>query len=300
MELEKQIAENHRLREQIEQLTKRVEQSEKALEICKKDHNNVSSRIIAAQEEERKRMALELHDVLGKSLTAIKFSVENVIMTMTRWGNRESRIQLENVVSIIQDTIKETRDLTAALWPPVLADLGIVATISWYSREFEKIYPWVFVTQNIDVQENQIQDEIKIVIFRILQEAMNNSIKHSGCKNITITLQKICDTKNIEDRPLSYGYLEELPLKNISNRGNGIIFAVSDDGKGFTPPRNTNDSYSLCSIKSSREEKEDNCSKFGLLSMKERCRLSGGTLEIESLPDAGTTIRAFWSIDNLS
>ncbi len=285
--IENMIEENRKLKAEIAQMAKALEQSRQSLENCKRDHNNVSSMIIQAQENERKLMAFELHDVLGKSLTAIKFSVEHVLMTMTRWKKKDYRSQLENVVTIIQETIKETRELTTALWPPVLSDLGILATISWYSREFEKIYPWVFVSHKIEADENQIPDDIKIVIFRILQESMNNSIKHSGCKNIEITLEHIA---NIENRiSASDEVIKSDEIKFIG----GICFTVSDDGKGFTPPCNNNDSYLLCSIKSSTEE--DNCSKLGLVSMKERCRLSGGTLEIESATGKGTLIRAFWS-----
>lgn len=288
--IENLIEENRKLKAELAQVAKALEQSRQSLENCKRDHNNVSSMIIQAQENERKLMAFELHDVLGKSLTAIKFSVEHLLMTMTKWKKKEYKSQLENVVTIIQETIKETRELTTALWPPVLSDLGILATISWYSREFEKIYPWVFVSHKIAADENQIPDDIKIVIFRILQESMNNSIKHSGCKNIEITLEKINHKSPFYNSSVKCNPSEKSAWD--SNMMSGIRFAVSDNGRGFTPPHNNSDIIAQYNMDKSILNE---CSPgLGLLSMKERCRLSGGTLEIESATGSGTVIKAFW------
>lgn len=196
-ELENQILENLELK--------------KALENSEKERYKASSELIVAQENERKRMAFELHDVLGKSLTAIKFCVENIIFTKKILG-KNTRHQLENIVTMVQDTITETREITKNLWPPVLDDLGIVSTISWYAREFENIYPWIFVDLKISITEDEISDFIKIVIFRILQESMNNCVKHSECKNILICLE---------------------------NDSQGIKLVVEDDGKGFELRKNS-------------------------------------------------------------
>ncbi|MBF0468847.1 MAG: hypothetical protein HQK61_08185 [Desulfamplus sp.] len=296
--LQEQIDENLKLRADLEN--------------SEKERHALSSKLITAYEIERKRIAFELHDVLGKSLTAIKFSVENTLLTMNKWGNSKSCDQLENVVSIIQETIKETREITKNLWPPVLDDLGILATISWYSREFEKIYPWVFVNLDIDIEESQIADCIKIVIFRIMQEAMTNSIKHSGCCSIRITLEKINHADRISggytdhaDRIISGKDSQADPVSeesqsgkhyvepaDIKNNGGGIRLEIADNGKGFTPPPHPH--ASRHENAGNLNEKPPKIAGLGLLSMKERCALSGGFFEIRSACGSGTTIAAFW------
>ncbi|MBF0209249.1 MAG: hypothetical protein HQK68_00040 [Desulfamplus sp.] len=274
------IEENLKLKDELSRTKAQLNLCEQSLETCRQDHNDVYARIIEAQENERRQMAFELHDVLGKSLTAIKFSVEHAILTMGRWRNKNSIKQLQDVVVMVQETIKETREITTSLWPPVLSDLGIVATISWYSREFERIYPWVFINQAINVEESYIPDSIKIVIFRILQEAMNNSIKHSNCKNIDITLEKFFEPASKVDKTLI----------------RGVRFIVADNGKGFTPPiKKCN--FGTLAIQDEVKQLEDITPKgLGLLSMKERCKFSGGTFELKSSVELGTTITACWKI----
>jgi len=237
----KTIAENR-------QLENTLKRSEKRL-------HKLASDLIHAQENERKRLAFELHDVLGKSLTAIKFCVENIVVTKKHL-DKDTKGQLDTVVTMVQETIRETQEITKNLWPPVLDDLGILATISWYSRQFESTYPWIFIDQRVKITENEIPDLIKIVIFRILQEAMNNSVKHSECKNIRLSLTKI---------------------------SRGIQFIVADDGRGFVPKNTPHPIEARQGV--------------GLLSMKERSRLSGGIFEITSKPESGTLIKVTWPIN---
>ncbi|MBF0234630.1 MAG: hypothetical protein HQK65_16540, partial [Desulfamplus sp.] len=289
----------------LEQAEKSLKQAHNALQSSEEECHNLSSQLIEAQENERKQMAFELHDVLGKSLTAIKFSVEHTLLTMREWGNKKSRDQLQNVVTIIQETIKETRDLTKNLWPPVLDDLGILATISWYSREFEKIYPWLFVSQSINIEENQIPDHLKIVIFRILQEAMTNSIKHSGCKNIKISLdfneRTLFEKRDqIPEEKTDLLFTVQNNQSPLEKNDIGIRLVVADDGQGFSPDNHHHTHYRTESnyhpeSNNSRLFKDDRDSPgLGLLSMKERCRLSGGIFRLESACGSGTTITVLW------
>ena len=87
------------------------------------------------------------------------------------------------------------------LRPSVLDDLGILATIGWFTREFQKVYAHISVEKQISVQENEIPDSFKTAIFRVMQEAMNNVAKHSKADLIRLTLRKIEDRTelSIED-----------------------------------------------------------------------------------------------------
>lgn len=95
-----------------------------------------------------------------------------------------------------------------ALRPSILDDLGIVATLSWFCREFEKVYPTIHVERQARLREEEVPDSLKTVIYRVVQEALNNIAKHSGAKTVRIHLSK-------ED-----GTLE---------------LRIEDDGKGFDP-----------------------------------------------------------------
>ena len=77
------------------------------------------------------------------------------------------------------------------LRPSILDDLGILATIGWFTREFQKVYSHVSVEKQIPAEENQIPDSLKTVLFRVMQEAMNNVAKHSQATKVFLSLRKV-------------------------------------------------------------------------------------------------------------
>ena len=97
---------------------------------------------------------------------------------------------MKSVIPAIQTAIHETRRIQKALRPPVLDDLGILATIRWFCREYESTYSAIRIKQEIDIEEEEVADSLKIIIFRVLQEALNNIAKHSGAELARLSLRK--------------------------------------------------------------------------------------------------------------
>jgi PAS domain S-box-containing protein len=149
----------------------------------------VSSELLSAQEDERKRIARELHDSVGQSLAAIKFKLENTL-DQVRQGQPDMGIEsLEALVPFLQELSDEVRRIHTDLRPSLLDDLGIVLTISWFCREFESLYSDIRIEKAIDIEEEEVPDRFKIVIFRVLQEALNNVAKHSKAKLVRVFLR---------------------------------------------------------------------------------------------------------------
>jgi len=164
--------------------------------------------LLSAAEQERKRMARDLHDSIGQHLTAIKFNAEN-ILTLLDQGREDMAVHaLKTGIPVIRQTIEEVRRIIMALRPTVLDDLGIIATISWFCREFQQIYRHISVEQVIGLQESEVPAELKIVIYRLLQEALHNVAKHSGADHVRVELRK--DRKKLR-------------------------LTVTDNGRGFDP-----------------------------------------------------------------
>lgn len=133
-------------------------------------------------------MANELHDGIGSSLNAIKFSLENTLnRTKQDVAYSES---LKRLLSITQQAIEECRRMQSNLRPSTLDDLGILPTLDWYCREFQKIYPHIRVEKEIEISEEEVLDSLKTVIYRISQEAVNNIAKHSQANLVHLRLQK--------------------------------------------------------------------------------------------------------------
>jgi len=146
----------------------------------------LASQLIRAQEDERKRIAREIHDSIGSSLSAVKFCVENAAAQLTENpGVRKSFMTLSKAM---EQAIDESRRIVTDLRPSVLDDFGIVATIGWFCRRFESIYTDIPVEKDIRLEESQVPENLKIIVFRIIQEAMNNSAKHSRARKISLGL----------------------------------------------------------------------------------------------------------------
>jgi len=150
---------------------------------------HLSSELLKAQEKERKRISQELHDSIGQALAATKFTLERKLRQMNK-GTVPPGILLEDVISMIQGTMEESRRISMDLWPSILDDLGILPAISWFCRNFETIYPGISIEKKIDVEEKEVPASLKIVIYRILQEALNNIVKHSKADRAHLVFRK--------------------------------------------------------------------------------------------------------------
>ena len=150
----------------------------------------LSAELLLTQEKERRLFAQDLHDSIGSSLAAIKFKVE-AALSQTGDHGLQPEAALKSVIPAIQTAIDETRRIQKALRPPVLDDLGILATIRWFCREYESTYSAIRIKQEIDIEEEEVADSLKITIFRVLQEALNNIAKHSGAELARLSLRKV-------------------------------------------------------------------------------------------------------------
>ena len=148
----------------------------------------VAAQCLTAQEAERKRIAEELHESIGASLTAVKFSIEKTIWQMEQGAVTTG--SLKDLVPIVGQAIVEVRRIGADLHPFVVDDLGIVATLNWFCREWQKTYSHICVEKQVEISEGEVPDFLKAVIYRISREALNNIAKHSKACQVVFSLRK--------------------------------------------------------------------------------------------------------------
>ena len=160
--------------------------SEKELGKTREQLRDVSFKLLLAEETERKRIAQEIHDGIAQHWATVKMRVERILNQL----GKEIATPLQDILPIIQVGLEETRRIQMNLRPALLDDLGILATISWFCREFQKAHPAIHVETKISVQEDDISKPVKTVIYRLLQEALNNISKHSKATLVNLTLQK--------------------------------------------------------------------------------------------------------------
>ncbi len=193
---------NEHLRQEVAERTR----AEAALLASEKELRVLSAKLMSAQETERQRVAMELHDGIGQALTAIKVHVESVMKTIPHGQIPAEVAPLWDLIPMIQQTVEDVRRLSRDLRPSMLDKLGILSTISWFCRQFEKLYPNIAMEKRIEIEEAEVPEHLKIVIFRIVQEASNNVAKHSRSDRLTV---------------------------DLGRRNGGIELVIQDNGVGF-------------------------------------------------------------------
>jgi PAS domain S-box-containing protein len=240
------VATNARLQEEIEQ-RKRMEES---LQRSERELHLLSSRLLTIQEDEKRRVALDLHDSIAQNLVAARMFLE--LHLGAHAGSLQPEVSLERIFSMLGDCVGEVRGIIEGLRPSALEDLGVTSAINSYCTKFRSLNHGIEVEREITAQERDIPKGIKIVIYRILQEALNNVSKHSRAKTVKVSLKR---------------------------RENGIELGIEDDGAGFDV-----EDPGLQGLGHG----------IGLRSMKERARLSEGSISIQSRKGRGTSVLVSW------
>jgi len=177
--------------------------------------------ILEGQEEERKRIAMDIHDGIGQLLTSLKFQIESIDP-----GNlSDARQKIEESKTLIKDLIKEVRRVTFNLKPTVLSDYGISAGLNVFIKEIDKLTNTNLVFENLTHFNERLPSEIENNIYRIVQEAINNAIKYAQSESIRISLSHTKDQLQVSIKDLGKGFDEQLLKKrdHKAESGNGFF-----------------------------------------------------------------------------
>jgi PAS domain S-box-containing protein len=176
------------LRQSRDELEMRVQRRTAALEKANEELRQIPSKLIAVQEEERRRLAIDLHDSIGQTLAAVKFWIEMALKLRDEGDGIGALGQLERFIPILQRSIEETRSIYMGLRPSMLDNIGLLATLDWLRGECMRLYPQRHIELETKVAEEEIPENLKVNIFRIAQEALNNIAKHSEAEWVDIAL----------------------------------------------------------------------------------------------------------------
>jgi len=199
-------------------------------------------KLISAQEDERRRIARELHDEAGQALTALILNLEMA----EHAGQGIEPERLARLRGIAEDTLAELRRMIYDLRPTILDDLGLAAAVRWYVKE--NVEPQgLHVTMSITGADDRLPHHIETAVFRIVQEALTNILKHAQAHRAGV---------------------------EIAVTPQAVELAITDDGRGFD----------LSRVATRRE------GGMGLMGMRERAELLGGTLHMVSRAGGGTRV----------
>jgi PAS domain S-box-containing protein len=211
----------------------------------RRELRRLTEKLFQSQEEERRRIARELHDEAGQSLTAVKLSLDRLEENHSP-NDRHLKKDIDEIRKMIKRTSSEIRRLSYHLHPTLLVDLGLEPALDLYFKEMEN-HSSLDIEFNMVGFNHRLDPDMETVFYRFSQETLNNALKHSGAEVFQLSIIK------------SYPR---------------IIFLAEDDGIGFDTQIVGKDKRSL-----------------GLLGMRERASLLGGTFQLRSIPGTGTRIR---------
>ena len=157
---------------------------------------------ITAQEAERKRIARELHDQTGQSLTSLMVGLK----MLETAHPEEIKQRIRGMRQLTAQTLEDVHNLAVELRPSSLDDLGLVAAVEQYTREFTNKFGVNAEFQTIGFDHRRLSPEVEIALYRIVQEALTNVVKHAGAKKVSVLIEA---------------------------RQSSIVAIVEDDGKGF-------------------------------------------------------------------
>ncbi len=215
---------------------------------------------VSAQEDERRRIAFDLHDGVTTALASMSFHLNAADLSLAEGAQAQAREQIVVARSLADLAYEQTRAAITGLHSLVLSDLGLVAAVESIAQTFPS--PDVVVEVACDPAENfaDLPGHVAATLFRIAQETTANAVRHAQASLVRLELRRREDT---------------------------VWLTTSDDGVGFD----------VRAASSGPRHDPDDRPHFGLASIAERCALIGAALRIDSAPGAGTTVTVELPLD---
>jgi signal transduction histidine kinase len=173
------------------------------------------------QEDERRRLARELHDGLGQTLTALTHQLERLREKLDGEVPAELTARLDDSVEMARLALHETRELSRLLRPPVLDDLGLGVALGWLARTLEQ-RTGLKVELAIDGLDERLDSDLETLVFRLVQEALTNVLKHAGVDRAKVTVRRASGLLDLSVSDAGSGFDPESILASGSTAGSGL------------------------------------------------------------------------------
>jgi signal transduction histidine kinase len=167
--------------------THRVASQRRQIEQTQNNLRRLSQRLVQAQELERRRLSRELHDEVGQMMTALGIELGN-LETLRHDDSNSFQTRMEDAKRLNADAMRALRDLAMGLRPSMLDDLGLEAALEWQGREFSR-HTGVPATVKVHGALDDLNDEQRTCIYRVVQEALTNCARHANAKEVNVSLR---------------------------------------------------------------------------------------------------------------
>jgi len=169
----------------------------------------LSARLLQAQETERRALSRELHDEVGQLLSAVLIELRNLFDGLAVWSGEQSRRHVETIKGLVETTVRVVRNMALLLRPSMLDDLGLIPALKWQAREASKRTS-MDVSVTTDLDSDDLPEDYKTCIYRVVQEALHNCARHSRANTVRIA---VCN--------------------KVQQGRDHLMLVIQDDGRGF-------------------------------------------------------------------
>lgn len=188
-----------------DQLRQRVEQRTAELNQSNEQLRSLASQVALAEQRERHRLAIGLHDHIGQLLAVAKMQLS---AERAKAQDDAARDRLSDTLKLLEDAIAATRSLTFELSPPMLYQLGLIPTLASLVEQTDERHADLTCRFEDDGAEKALPDDIEVLLFQVVRELITNTLKHAEARRLDV---------------------------NTHGDGGAVVVTVADDGKGFDP-----------------------------------------------------------------
>ena len=171
---------------------------------------DLSARLLEVQESERRALSRELHDEVGQSVSGLLLGIGNVAAILPPGVSAAALLQLQELRRLAEKTVAVVRDMSLLLRPSMLDDLGLLPALQWQAREVSRTKDIAVEVFAGDVSEDILTEEQKTCVYRVVQEALQNTVRHAGATSVQI---------------------------NLTRSGENLLLRIRDNGRGFEAGR---------------------------------------------------------------
>jgi signal transduction histidine kinase len=187
------------------------------------DLRSLASQLTLAEEQERRRLAVQLHDQIGQNLALSNIKLQELRSSLEKNGADGLMGEVDNLSGLLTRTIEETQSLTSRISPPILYDLGLEAALEWLTERFSQQHGLMAYFES-DRQIKPVDDNLKVLIFQAVQELLVNIVKHAQAHSLKVSMWRQGDNLNVGVEDDGVGYDPAiLPYRNGKGGGFGLF-----------------------------------------------------------------------------
>jgi signal transduction histidine kinase len=201
--------------------------AEEQLAAYQADLRSLASQLTLAEEQERRRLAVHLHDQIGQNLALSNIKLQELRSSLEKNGADGLMGEVDNLSRLLTQTIEETQSLTSRISPPILYDLGLEAALEWLTERFSQQHGLLAYFES-DRQPKPVDENLRVLLFQAVQELLVNVVKHARAHSLKVSMWRQDDSLHIGVEDDGVGYDPSIPPYRNGKGGGFGLFSIRE------------------------------------------------------------------------